>query len=408
MTTFNIFLFLLYSTYFVGYRRKIDLFALAFLSSSLYFSVIFIGVIPAPTNYHEAQVPLEIDITYHNICLFLIVFSFVFDQKKTNTFQSLKEKINYTNANHKYYIAVLLIIAFLFLDKSLIITSTKRELIQSADIKLIVFLVTSYYASILMFCRDSITLKIASTALILFTVYLGFRSYFAFFLITILLVYIQPARRKEIHLGRIILLGISAPIILATVIVSKHAYTLLKGRSINYAMENFDLSHALNSGSEFLGTQYIYYTIIKNNAEMDLLNFFYSFFSLQPIPTSLFGIDTRAFNNFFQETFFSDVKYGMGHNPWAEMYAYFGIFSLVASPFFYSAGIYLIQTIIVRIKRDSIFFLPMIPIGILWAFYFQRNSLAVEFGFFRNFIYIHIFLFYAYKTSKYFLRKTYS
>lgn len=406
MLYINLSILIVYSLFFVSYRRKIDFFLVAFVSASIYFCPIFIGIIVAPPGYMAVKPVIEVSVIYHFIVIFLLLFSLAFDQKniKRNHWAMYKKNLYKFKDNYKYYPVFMLFLSFFLLDRSLLEVSSKRELVGNTDIRIIIFLVLLYYSSFLLFLSKSYLWKAGSLVIIGFTMYLGFRSYAAIFLITVILIH-QDVRKIKLNFNKLVVLSVLSPILLIGLVLSKRTYAHIKANGFFQGVSdvfygNVDYSDSINAGSEFLGTQYILQAVIEEGSNFDVVNFLNSFVGLQPIPTSFFGINSSAFNDFFQASFFPGVNYGMGYNPWAEIYTYFGMLGLFFFAMFYAAFIYSIQVLLYKIKYTNVLFLPILPIGVLWAFYIHRNSLAVEFAFFRNFFYTHFLLFYVYKAFR--------
>lgn len=194
-------------------------------------------------------------------------------------------------------------------------------------------------------------------------------------------------------------------IALIAVILSKTLYGYILSLGVQKGflswIENFEVKY-LMTGSEFISTSTILNSVVDNNFKTDSIIYFYSFFSLQPIPLSYFGYSSSYFNDLFQPALFPGISYGMAYNPWAEVYSAFGYMGVIILALFIPS----VLTVFWYLYSNSkaVFSIIILMVGLVLSFWIERNSLATIFAYMRNVFYPLIFIFFIIVICKKFLK----
>lgn len=380
--------FMLFSALFFK-RGTLDFFVLAFCSATLFFVPVFFGEVAGPPGYPDLTLSYHIYVTYWLLCFSLFFSSRIHDGfvKKASFHRVMQESFFNKGYNLKYAIFFVSIFIVLF-DFQLLSFTTKREMMDEAGRSIQIAMPALTLSAIFFSLEAEKRYKAIGVVLALFSIYIGFRSYFVCYLVVVLILFYNKNFGK-INIKKVFKYVLLSLPVLIFVLMSKRVYAVIKSDAGLEHIFGDSFQDIFWKGSEFFLTQYIFQSIIDSSFRLEIKNYLFSFMALLPIPQSLWGVDSSYFNEMFQSALFSDIDYGMAYNPWAEAYAYLGFMGVIMLVLFYSYTIIILQWLLVK-SRNTI--APVLIVVLLFylSFYFHRNSLAVEFSFFRNYIYLFL------------------
>lgn len=282
-------------------------------------------------------------------------------------------------------------IGFLVNIPLLLNSSNKLEAIASTNI--IFFLLFMYFPLVGFFIALHQKIKFTTILFILMLIIvalLGARAPLAMAVVGTLLYYNSNNKIRLISKYKFFIIGFSSLFIL---ILSKTLYSFFYVggiSSFNDWKKEFSIDY-LFRGSEFLTTSTILDSIVLNDFNIDFINSFKSFLAILPIPLEYFNFSSSYFNDAFQPYLFPSISYGMAYNPWAEAYAWMGVFGV----FFYS--IIILTTLrflwYYYKKSSSINAVLLLIIAILISFWIQRNSMGSILAYIRNILYLYLFIY---------------
>lgn len=170
------------------------------------------------------------------------------------------------------------------------------------------------------------------------------------------------------------------------------------GSVLRYGLEgvsiwvsNFNASYFL-VGSEFLSRSSILSSVIINDFSTDTIHILKSLLAILPIPLSVFGYSSSAFNDQFQPILFAGLDYGMAYNPWAEAYSWLGYWGIAIYAIIICSSLSLLWRAYCRL--DILWSSLILLIAMLVAFWIHRNSLGSELAYIRNALYPSVIIYF--------------
>lgn len=382
-------------------RGLLDYIFIAFLSGTLFFLPVFLGTVSGPYGYPDLVLTYHIYFTYGFLSFSLVLSALIHDGfSNKGNFREAVISMGVEGNNHITHGALFLIIFLALFDFSLLSFSTKRAMMDSAGAKIQIAMPCLIMAALFFSLSGRRIFIIAGIFLSLLSVFIGFRSYFFCFLVVVS-VCVYSKRVGSLKNRSALRFVIFSLPVMVFVVLSKRIYAIIKSDAPFSTLFDGGVLEVLARGSEFMNTQYIYQSVINRNYILDIENYLASFLALLPIPQSMFGVSSSYFNEKFQSDIFPNVSYGMAYNPWAEAYSYMGLLGVAVLVLFYCSLIIALQWLFYYFRGRSPSFVISIFLFYV-SFYFHRNSLAVEFSFFRNFFYPCILvLFFVFLITKF-------
>tara|TARA_B100000963_G_scaffold358657_1_gene383818 strand:- start:186 stop:1460 length:1275 start_codon:yes stop_codon:yes gene_type:complete len=389
MTDINTSLFYIISIsgllYFLIINRRFDAFTLAYISAVFYFSPGFFGFVP---TYSLPPTELIVPQTYliMNLVLFFILCSaFIYDSIFANS------KIVKINLNHNeiqnllFFNNILLIMSIsafvlntLTVDVSMLAGGAeKRDLLGASTL----FYNFWVYPAILVCCISFFIKKwnffFIGAFLLLLDMYLyAIRAHFILTFIAITTFYF-------FNLGKIRLIRyvryfiILFPIFLFLFAFKSFIRPLNDGDYALFFERLFDADIYIYwlTRAEPFNQVAILNKVIYTNFSSPIAQISQAFFSLVPYSGYLdIGIKPR-FHEYFHHVLYPHTPPGaIANNPWAQMYSMYGTLMVIASLFFYTASIFLINVKIFFSRSNLIKFSLFIVLPIL-CFYAHRNDI---------------------------------
>lgn len=374
-------------------KRNLDFLSIYILILFLYTLPLFFGVVSnVYTGLFENPDPrifVVMGLAYLGSSLF--IFSDNSNFNINNSRDYLSEKIAFN------IFLFLSIIGFILFVPTILSSSSKVELLENTNLlSSIIYFNVPIIGFLLAIKVKNKKYIIIFSLLLLFLLLFGARKSVAIAFMGAAIIFLENKPLKLISKYKFL---ISAFAVLLVVIASKTLYGYVLGYGlligISEWFNNFNFNF-LFTGSEFITTSAILNSVLINDFSTDKIYYFYSFLALQPIPLSYFGYSSSYFNDVFQPALFPGINYGMAYNIWAEVFSAFGYFGVailaLTIPFLLNKLWY------IYCRSKNVFSIIILIVGITFAFWIQRNSLATIFAYIRNifypliFIYILIFL----------------
>lgn len=368
-------------------RRVFDFFSVFCFANALFFLPVLVGEISGPPGYPSMVIEDAVYISFALTQSVILLFAILADLYVGSRVGSASYTDNSASRKHAWSVFLIgcLVVLALF-DLKLLSFSTKREMMDNAGMKLQASMAICLGISLYGFIFGNKKLKAFSFLLIGFTAFVGFRSYMAIFLVSIFLHWFLTGGKK-VFLVRAWFFCL-APVLVFILSLVKPVYASLKNGNILTVSEYVEKSF---SSMEFLKTQYIFNEVVRNDFSLEIGHFFYSLLAIFPVPLEYYGFSSSRFNELFQGALFPDVAYGMAYNPWAEGYAWLGLFGVFVYVFLFCSLLMFLRVLMFKTHSRDVYVLSVI-VGVYVSFYLHRNSLASELALVRNVLYPFVFL----------------
>lgn len=363
--------------YFLTKQRQFDYFTVAFFSACIYFMPGFFGV----TSYHSGGVWLESPIHAETYMVMITVmgsilgfgwfFSKVVILPRFSFFIHAASSIPYCLA----VIGIVGLLAMIISAGVALYVPDKAAVMEHLGRWHILFYVSATLGLPIAFAQKKTALSIFFFFLLLFDLYIGFRSAFA---VSLLSVFVLVLSRK----GPIRL--IPGEMKAATAIVAVGALFFLY-KTIGYSVKSGNWSSVVAlvttaetyvlmfKHSEPFVTQAILNQVIISDFRTSATYLLEALGQLSLFLPDM-GLTLSSFNDLFQPQLFPDVEYGMASNIWAQMWSAGGWLLLLTFLVPFNCVLALGNSFI-RSKSATIR-AASAPIFMYWAFYLHRNDLG--------------------------------
>lgn len=367
-------------------NRRFDFISIYILLLFLYSITLFFGVVSNP--YTGSFVSPDPDI-YIVMGIAFLGTSVYLLQPNGNTNKIIRRDYLDEKIALSLY-TILSIIGFLLFIPIILSSSSKVDLLENTNS------VTSFISSILYtnfpVVGFLVALKIKNkkfiiffSIMLIFLLIFGGRKSLTTVFLGAAIITLDKSSLRLISKYRFFILSL---IVLLILILSKtfYGYALAYGPILgaNYWLENFEIRY-LFIGSEFLNISAILNAVLENNFSTDKIYYFYSFLAILPLPLSIFNYSSSYFNDQFQPALFPGISYGMAYNIWAEVYSAFGYLGVLCLSLYIP---FILSTLWkIYLKSKNVFSILILVIGVTFAFWIHRNSLATIFAYTRNIFY---------------------
>jgi len=367
--------------YFSVAKRQFDFFAVGFFSACVYFIPGYFGFALYPPDLGHVRLPAKLlDETYMVMIALLVVIligAFLFD------FISKKSKIKFSIKGGKYFVhvaiglAVLGYLTTIYLSGYQLLSTNKREMMETLSRWHILWVISASVGAVIALAQKKLGLMFVCVILLLFDVFIGFRSSFALVLISLVVIALAGKGKSRLILkskGLVLFSVMSALFIF----IYKNIYLAVKkGVWSNVAdrlsSSNLYVESVLNS--EPFTTQVILNEVIRTDFHVSGDHFFGLLNNLLLFSPSI-GLKADSFNSKFQPVLFAYHEAGMANNIWAEMWSVGGWLLLGAFIVVFVSVLFL-GSYLLRISD------PVIKGGVAlffsyWAFYIHRNDIVYQ------------------------------
>lgn len=363
--------------YFYLTLRKLNYFHVAYFSSVIYFLPGWFGY----TSYHVNAVWIHERVHDDVYIVMIMVLASIFISGLVYSLVLQKQSSwGKTLSGEKYLPWVLLFFALSGLAGTVyeawgyITQPDKPLLMQHLGRSHIVFYISSSLGFVLALSERRKMLAILFLVLLLFDVYLGFRSTLAVALIGGIMIWI---RHSSIN-GKFNLRRISAVVLVtgAVFFVYKQVAYSIKSGQYSLVLEKMSDSETYTNAvthSEPFITQAILNSVIRTNYEGGVDSLSSTACQLLPVGGNSLG-ECVGFNQLFQPVLFPEVTYGMASNIWAQMWSAGGLPAVGLFLLFYSGSIFVANFSLTC--RTSAVKYGLVPALIYWTFYIHRNDLS--------------------------------
>lgn len=411
-----LFLLLLF-IYFVKIKKRVNIFFLASIFTTIYFTPVFSGLavdwtrvflisgtaVPTKSDFVETHYILYI--TYALLITLYIAFDAIFEKCIKIKFQPISPRgyEQYYRFLSLSFIAIsLIILVYLMLSGTLM----KYDAAESGDGLIQSFYLSSVILSVV--CLSILGTKknyIIAVFVLIVSLLSGSRSPLAIFFIVTLIIYMSNNDRKILaDPRRILFLLTTSSLGIVFVIISKYTYTFynIYGSDflpllVSYLMGDTVCYYCAFEPSIQLS---FYDMVVKNSGIIEPKNFYISsFLALLPFPTSWFGYSGSAFSQTIHEQILPNSGYSIAGNVFAESYFHGGFLGVFIFSVFYVASLSILNYKLYY--SNSKLFTPLwIVLSIYLVFFVHRYGLGSLLGHIRNVTYPFLFLLFCYVVFK--------
>ena len=387
-------------------KRRFDLFTLTYLTSTVYFVPAFFGVT------HDGTLPLvkyEINfwqhLFYFYYFLLLLGFSWLFtktnatlvkiEYRQIQNFVSADMRILKTMSQISGVLTpLLLLLAWGTMGQALFATEKKVVLENFSiffalyEITVLIYFFTSFI------CKRKFHI-VASSLLIVFDLFIGFRAVGAFALILAFTysLLLKPSTKNTILFGFMLIAGYTVAS-LYKIITLALKYGEAAGSFL--ALQNFDSVMESLFVTESFTTQEVFGKTISSNLTLPLE------YPLDIIRILLPGVNNillgkgLGFNDYYQDKLFSHIPWGLGSNVWAEQYAIWGWAGPLVLAFTLSLLLfYLNGKIFQWYSTGQVHYFSLTLFAVApFYFYIHRNDFLFQLNITRNFLVIWVFIYF--------------
>jgi hypothetical protein len=367
------------AAYFLLSHRRVDLFSLAFASSCVYFLPGFFGAVPYGDG-GDSTVPLESE-TYLVMSAVLAaigVGAWMFEPHGGHATSRARSIADPVASQVALIVAMIGLVLTFRSDEGDLFSADKVEVMSAVSRWFYMYAVSVSLAVVLSYLHRQWWTLLLSAVLLLFSVYLGFRSHFAMTVIAVFLVHFQ-AQGAQRFLARnqvATLLALTAAMFFFSY---KFVYRMVKLGEFDIVAERlvdpqFHLQAIVDS--EPFTTQMILNEVLRSQFETDGAYIVEGLAAQSILFSERFGLEAVAFNDLFQPVLFPDIDWGMASNIWAQMLAaggwplflgFLGLFVLTLR-----TGSRWLETS--RLTTRALIALG----GSYWAFYIHRNDVGFQ------------------------------
>lgn len=360
--------------FFLLNKRRLDFLTIGFISQQLYFSpCIFYLFSPSTLVYGM----------HYGVYLTgaILVILFIFFSYNMNFKMREKKYLNLGFEYHLFYTTCLAFLAFFisfYQAGPTLLMGAKSEVLDSLNRFYIIWAISSIYGLCISVYFKNKKYLLLNLILILFTIYIGFRSIAAIAAISLLVV-IFTKKNEKVNL----ILENYGKVLFA--VFAGLFFLVYKGLYIAIKFKNYDQVFSDLTDKEFylkviynaepFGIQRIFSDIIEYQYFIGMENFNRIILTITLFGDST-GISDKSFNDYFQPELYGDVGYGMGSNIWAHMYSSGGEVLLMIFMIVYALSLRCISVVIYNCNER---YIPILSIlGAYWAFYIHRNDLFYQ------------------------------
>ena len=366
-------------TYFVTAHRRCDLFTLAFVSSCVYFLPGFAGSVPNGA-YSDLRVPLEAQ-TYAVMLTVLgaiLCGAWCWDPHGTIEQRPHAAATDSVASQAALSLAVVGLVMAMYDGGAALLSASKVDVMQAKSRWFLLLEFGAALAFVLSFLQRQWWTCAFAGGLLLFSVYVGFRSTCAMAVIAVFLAHFhqQGAQRFAVrNRGSLLLIGGVAVFFFAYKLV----YRLVKlGQFDDVVASLCDPVFYVDAvaESEPFSTQMVLNEVLRSGFETDVAYLGESVIAQFTLFSGELGLEVVSFNELFQPQLFADVHYGLAANIWGQMLAAGGWPLFLA---FLGLFVVTLRMGSVWLAAERVFTRAGVAIGsAYWAFYIHRNDLGYE------------------------------
>lgn len=390
-------------------RRRFDLFTLTFLTSTVYFSPAFFGIT------HDGTLPLiKNEIVFWQYLFYfyyfalLLSFSWLFTATNASLVKIADAKNQSLAAGDIRVLTgmsqtsgvlapILLLLAWSVMGQALF-AADKKIVLENFSIFYALFeTVALIYFFTSFICKSKFHI-VASSLLIVFDLFIGFRAVGAFALILAFTysLFLKPSAKNSLIFGFVLIAGYTVAS-LYKIITLALKYGEAAGSFL--ALQNFDSVMESLLVTESFTTQEVFGKTISSNLAVPLE------YPLEVIRILLPGVNNMllgkglGFNDYYQDKLFPHIPWGLGSNVWAEQYAIWGWAGpLVLTFILFLLLFYLNGRIFKWYSRGQVYYLSITLFTVApFYFYIHRNDFLFQLNITRNYLVVWFFIYWIVK-----------
>ncbi|MDP9916410.1 hypothetical protein J2W24_002055 [Variovorax boronicumulans] len=370
-----------FSVYFVKLRKKIDYFTVAHFSALIYFIPGFFGYTSYESRGSWSDTPMhsEVYAIMMMVLLSIFLFSFFYSERKRKSENLQKIKNGRALEVKLFFLIAVVGVALFLLEVGMgFANPEKDEVLEDLGRGHIIF----YSAAMLgLPLAVAMRMKVMGGilfSLLLFNVYIGFRSNFAVSMIAVGVWYCGVHRDLVVrNIGKVSFLLLSFGLFMFLYKTIAYAVKAGMWELVSDRLFDSETYFYMIANSEPFITQSILNEVVGRGFQTSWDHIYSSVYQLLFFSSSL-GASAISFNDRFQFELFGNVGYGMGSNIWAQMWSAGGwpLLLLMICLF----NLILIFGNKTLKSRDAMFSAGLAPIFSYWAFYIHRNDLSYMLG----------------------------
>lgn len=367
------------AAYFLLSHRRVDFFTLAFAAACVYFLPGFFGAVPYG-GLRSATVPLE-NQTYlvmTAVMTAITLGAWMFEPHGGQDAWKSRGVADPVASQVALIVATIGLTMTLRSDEGDLFSADKVEVLSAVSRWFYIFAVGASLAAVLAFLHRQWWTLLVATGLLLFSVYIGFRSHFALTVIAVFLSYFNAQGRQR-FLARnqvAVVLALAAAVFFFSY---KFVYRMVKLGEYDVVAERvIDPQFHLQAiaDSEPFATQMILNEVLRSRYETDAAYIVEGLAAQSVLFSERFGLEAIAFNDLFQPELFPDIEWGMAGNIWAQMLAAGGWPLLLA---FLTLFVLTLRAASRWLVTAGLSTRAMVALGgSYWAFYIHRNDIGYQ------------------------------
>ena len=359
--------------------RRCDVFALAFAGACVYFLPGFFGSVPGGFR-DELPVPIEPE-TYAVMSTVLgaILFgAWSWDVGGSRTLKEEPIRVDGLSSSTALILALASLAFAWWIGGPRLLSAYKEDVLDGASRFFMLTGVGAALAAALAFAQRRWTVFFLAAVMLLFTVYVGHRSYFVMAMIAVFLVHLQRQGPQRLYIRNFTAI-VAAGGLVMTVFVYKCIYVLVKlgdyGEVLSLLTDSDFYLDAVISSEPFT-TQLVLNEVVHTGFETEMDYILYSVIGQFTLFSGEAGLVFRSFNSLFQPALFPDVEWGMANNIWAQMLAAGGWPLFLA---FLGGFVWTLRVAAKRMASARATSRCGVALATAyWGFYIHRNDLGYE------------------------------
>lgn len=311
-------------SYFLLCLRQFDFFSVAFFSGCVYFLPGFLGYTVVPiggVNFATVDLEDQSYLVMIGVLTVICIGAVIFDQMLVGNAPMPSKKEAELAAWFAVMLGLVGYVLIILTAKEVLLDEDKNRVMQSLNRWYILGATAAPIGAVLAFVSKRWSLFLISMILLLFDVYIGFRTSFAIALIAIFTLYLSRCGPQRVVLQNW-RLGIIGLLCVCFLFVYKQLYIAVKLGWWDMIIDRLYDAELYTSAllmSEPFNTQAILNEVVVQDFRVGLGHLKDVALQFMLFSPDLGGVPI-SFNDLFQATLFpSDLDYGMANNIWAEM-----------------------------------------------------------------------------------------
>lgn len=360
-------------------NRRVDLFALAFAAACVYFLPGFFGAVPDGVGFmNPVDIERETYAVMTTVLSAILMGAWLWDSHGSRQLRDEPATEDRIATLVAFGVATIGFVMTVWTGGEALYSAHKDDVLEASSRWMMLFSFSAALAAVLAFTQRQWIILTISVLQLLFTVYIGFRSYAAITLMAILLVHFQRQGTQ-----RIVSRNLPAMLFVfgagSMFLIYKCLYILVKmgdfGR-VRELLANPDFYLDAVIGSEPFTTQMVLNECLRTGFETDVGYIFVSVLAQLTLFSAEMGFINESFNDLFQPQLFPEVEYGLAANIWAQMLCAGGwpLFLGFLAVFVWTLRLGSIWMSARRVTTRS----GIALVAAYWAFYIHRNDLGYE------------------------------